>query len=635
MRAAAKRTQHNLGSAMEKAFDIDGFDAWLEKQQMAWQPLSRGEYGITIEQAQLAYISQDPVLWCKAFLKEPNPTDDMIRTRGNDEGDVPYELWPYQQESVRTWQQDVIHQDAAEVGKTREITALILWGECTAFGGKIFRPYILVGAPQQTHLDEIIMDIEEHVGINDDHNGAKPFIHHFWRKPKRTPHTMLRFLTPNPARPDRPSIGRVYFRPAGHDGEAFRGVHVNALGLMDEAAKIKGKTIWSEFFRALKPGCPHRIYSVPDGDIDSEFYRMGQQAIPDLQPGKDGLRLFHWAKSLMPPPFWTADREQYFIRIYGGKNTPGYQRNVLGLNGQQENTIWSWEVMEPNYQNVPEYRGIKIEIDKTEGSVQVQAYSIEYSIIENRKAGKDNYLTDRAESLSDYPEKDHAKQFAAWKQLLREFINTPPQGVYWIGADLGYSKDPTEIFVYQELGQELKEVLRVHTKGMGYDMQAVLIYAIDAVFHRAGNWGVDFGSAGTMVVQILQNYEQFEDANFDDRMTGFLFASALDAIDEDGEVLEEDDKKTGNKKAIRLPAKQLATDLITQRFQRVGWILPIDNEVLQHYSNHTAKQGARHLIYSKENDHTIDARRVAMLRKVFNEGGAVDVFSSGAHARAA
>ena len=634
MRRAAQKRQQRIDSALERVFEIDGFDAWLEQNGMSWRILERGEYGISIEQAQLAYVSQDPVLWCQAFLREPNPTDEMIAEHGNEDGHVPYSFWDYQRESIRAWRQDVIHQDGAEVGKTREITGLILWGECTGFGGNIFRPYILVGAPQQTHLDEIIMDIEEHVGINDDSGSAKPYIHHHWLKPKRTPHTMFRFLTPNPKNPQRPAVGRVYFRPAGHDGEAFRGVHVNALGLMDEAAKIKGKTIWSEFFRALKPGCPHRIYSVPDGDTESEFYRMCQEAVPDLPEGKPGLRLFHWAKSLMPPPFWTPERKQYFVRIYGGENTPGYQRNVLGLNGQQESAIWSWEVMEPNYQHVPEYRALKLCVHRNDNSLHVQAYRIELKTRDGRKSGHEIYLADRSDDLDAYPERDGDKLLAAFNALLREFVEPPQAGVYWIGADLGYAKDPTEVFVYRELGESLREVLRVHTRGMGYDMQAVLLHAIDALFNRSANWGVDYGNAGTMLVQLLQNHEQYRDAHYDERMTGFLFGSAVDCIDEDGEVLHEENRK-GESVPLRLPAKQLATDLITRRFQRIGWALPLDNEVLQHYRNHTAKQGARHLIFSKDNDHTIDARRAALLRKVFNDAQQQDVFSSGVHQRVA
>lgn len=605
------------------AIDHDGFEAWLADMGWAWQPLSRGEYGLTLEEAQLAYVCQDPVRWSLAFLDEPDTGE-------------PYRFFPYQEESIRSWRQDVIHQDGAEVGKTREITALILWGMCTGFGGEVGRPWCLVGAPQQTHLDEIILAIEEHMGVDEGAIGKRrPFLHHFWRRPKRTPHTMFRFATPAVDGSGRQHLGRVYFRPAGHDGEAFRGVHVNALACFDEAAKAKGSVIWSEFHRALKPGCRRRIYSVPDGDNATEFYRMTQQAVPDLSPRKDGLRLFHWAKTLMPEPFWSQERRREFITRYGGEDTPGYQRNVLGLHGQQENPVWSWDVVEPCVQEVPEYRCLKLLADAQRAELHVVASRIALQVSgEGKKSGQERFLADRYEDLSDFREKDRGKVRVAVRALLRAFLTPPGQGVFWFGADLGFSNDPTELMVFRELGAELRLVARLHAKGVSYDLQCALIDGLDELFGRQGAWGVDFGSAGTAVVQMLQALEEFQAGDFEERMTGFQFASALDAIDEDGNVLEEVDTRSDKIARVRLPAKELATNLITARFQRLGMVLPYDPEVVQHITNHTAREGARHRIFAKENDHTIDAIRAAMLRKVFDEqAGGVDVFSSGVYER--
>ena len=101
-----------------------------------------------------------------------------------------------------------------------------------------------------------------------------------------------------------------------------------------------------------------------------------------------------------------------------------------------------------------------------------------------------------------------------------------------------------------------------------------------------------------------------------------------------GDSLTEMDKKSGNEVTVRLPAKELATNLITARFQRRSWAMPYDNEVIGHHANHTAKEGQKHRIFSKKDDHTIDARRVLMLRKAFNDQiGVADVFSSGVFRR--
>lgn len=601
------------------ALDTDDFDQWLGARGMAWQALERGDYGLTLQQAQMAFLCENPVRWAKAFLRDPRTEE-------------PYTFWDYQRESVQAWNQSVIHQDGAEVGKTREITALILWGMCTGFAGTIRRPYILVAAPQQTHLDEIIMDIEEHAGVSE--GGDKgSFVSHFWLKPKRTPHTMLRFLTPSPN--GKPGVGRVYFRPAGHDGEAFRGVHVNGLALFDEAAKVKSKVIWSEFFRAKMPGCHHRIYSVPDGDNSTRYYEMTREAVPDLPAGQPGMRLFRWPKTLMPASFWNPERKAEAVALHGGEDSPGYQRNVLGNHGQQENPVFSWAVLEPNFRHVPDYRCLRLLADGTERSLHVIAERVSLRQDTGKKIPQLHAIADRYDDLGSIDSRNADDRRAGVRALLAEFIEPAERGVYWFGCDLGYAKDPTEIFVFREIGEELRLTHRLHLKGVGYDLQAEIIYALDHLHAYQGAWGVDFGSAGTAVVQMLQGMEQFADGDYDNRMTGFNFAEAMDAVSEDGELLTQPDKRSGDEKPIRLPAKQLATDLMLRRFQRRGFALPMDADVVQHLSNHTAREGARNLIYDKNFDHTIDAMRTAMLRKVFNEDSSPDIFSAGAFLREA
>ncbi len=590
------------------------FTDWLAGKGYHWRQIERGEGGLTVEQALLAYICECPLRWSTAFLDEPDTGE-------------PYGFFPYQKESILSWQQDAIHQDAAEVGKTREITVLLLWGMCTSFGGTIKRPWCLVGAPQQTHLDEIILGIEEHLGVDEGADiGRQSILQHFWLKPKKTPHYMMRFATPSFDGGHAPP-GRIYFRPGSHDGEAFRGVHVNAMAMFDEFAKVKNKTIWTEFTRSLKPGCIQRIYSVPDGDNASEFYRLTQQAIPDLPAGEAGMRLFRWAKNLMPAPFWSEVRRQEFIRRYGGEDSPGYQRNVLGLHGQQENPIWPWETLEPNIQHIDEYRYVKIGINRQTGQTSLDVLRFELILAKDgRKSTQAHTLAERSLAGTDLNGNEALK-------LLRDYVDAPKNGVFWGGADLGFSNDPTELFIFEQRGDILRLHLRVQLKNVTYDQQAELINAIDRLFSRQVLWGVDFGSAGTAVVQMLHNLEIYSSCGFDARLIGFNFQSTVDCIDEMGEQLYEADKQ-GNEKAVQLNAKEWSTVLMTQRFQRTGYSLPFDTELVDHLSNHTAKEGAKQRIFSKKNDHTIDAMRTAMLRKVFNDSlGAVDIFASGAFMR--
>jgi hypothetical protein len=191
------------------------------------------------------------------------------------------------------------------------------------------------------------------------------------------------------------------------------------------------------------------------------------------------------------------------------------------------------------------------------------------------------------------------------------------------------SNDPTEIILSEERGTKLVDVLRIHARGLAYQAQRELIYCIQHLFGCLPQWGVDLGSAGTVIVKDLQTLETYTSARFEENLTGFQFSNAVDCIDEAGEALR-DARDEDGEDIVRAPAKHWATQLITQRMQNIGYAMAYDTEVLNHMTNHTAREGAKWPIYAKKDDHDIDARRVQMLRKIYDEAASqVDVFSSG------
>ncbi|HPG93679.1 MAG TPA: hypothetical protein PLR28_03885 [Dokdonella sp.] len=601
-------------------FDPDEFDAWLCERGWAWQALDRGDYGLTMDDALVLHVFEDPVRWCETFLIEP-------RTG------APWKFFEYQKNSLRAWRQNVIHQDGAEVGKTREILCFVLWGQCTSMGLTMRRPWMLIGAPQQTHLDEIILAIEEQVGVQESGEAKGSLLSHFWLKPKRTPHMMQRFKTIPLGAGEKPGVGRVYYRPAGHDGEAFRGVHVNAACIMDEAAKLKRELQWSEFWRAAMPGCGKRVYSVPDGDRATGFFRLTQQAVPNLDESLTGWRLFHWPKTIMPEPYWSAARDLEFTRDFGGRQTPGYQRNVLGEWGDAENPVWSWDVLLPNVVDVPEYRAIKLVADHARNTLAIEVRRVELQAESNRKVGIDHWLHDTTVDLTPFTKSANAIRRGSMRELLRANLRGESRGVFWAGADLGESNDPTEIIISEELGPHLRDRVRICARGLPYHMQRELIFCLAELFGFLPHWGVDLGSAGTVVVKDLQTLDEYAAARFDETLTGYQFSNAVDCVDEAGETLI-DASDDGTEKIIRAPAKHWASQCITARLQSVGYSMAYDTEVLNRITNHTARQGTKWPIYAKKDDHEIDARRMQMLRKLYDEQAAYpDVFSVGAHER--
>lgn len=622
MRALPDASNAALRAMSERGvFAPDEFEAWLAARGWAWQGLDRGDYGITLEQALILFVFEDPVHWCETFLVEPDTGER-------------WKFFGYQRESLRAYMQDVIHQDGAEVGKTREIMCLILWACCTAMGFTLRRPWILCGAPQQTHLDEIILAVEEQMGAQEGGDAKGSLLSQFWLKPKRTPHTMHRFVTV-PLGEEKPGIARVYYRPAGHDGEAFRGVHVNGLLLMDEAAKLKRAVQWTEFWRAAKPGCHKRVYTVPDGDRTTEFYTLSQQAVPMLPAGEEGWRLFHWPKTIMPAPFWSEARDREFVRLYGGRQTPGYVRNVLGEHGDAESPVWSWDQVLPNVREMPEFRVMKIAADRPRNQLTVIVKRVELKIEQGKKFGVEHWLSDTAVDLEPFIGKSDDARREAMRALLRDHIAGESRGVFWAGADLGESNDPTEIVLSEEVGPVLRDVLRLNVTGMPYHAQRELIFCLQELFGWLPHWGVDLGAAGTAVVKDLQASDRFAEARFDEVMTGYQFSNAVDCIDETGDALRDPRDESGED-ILRVPAKHWATQLITKRLQGFGYALAYDTEALSWMTNHTSREGAKFPIYAKTNDHNIDARRMQILRKIYDDTNSqIDVFSSSVNYRSA
>ncbi len=570
------------------------FENTLRDLDWTWHQIARGEFPrpfTSLEEFQLAIICADPVLWCAAFLRNP------------DDPDRPWTYWDYQEESIR-YNGNTLHECGAEVGKTREIIGFILYKAFNVSNGSG-----LVTAPMTIYLLEIIDSIAEQLNYNT--LLGKALILH-----RKQPHHHMKF-----------SNGfKIDFRPTGHDGEALRGVHVSTFAMFDEAAKAKNPDIWKEFWRASKPGCVHKAYSTPDGDRSTVFYRLCQKAdgklkSEDEESGDIGLKnltfhKFHWSKELMPPPFWTPERRRFYIEQYGGEDSPGYQQNVLGNWGDPENSVFPWYQFQRLLHDIPEYRCLKILVDESQGEVSLYGYELVAPIVDGVKS--------KPESVTLCDKRISKHQFDI-KAEIKAFFDGAP-GLHFGGADLGFSQDPTELYVKLVYGKTHRLTARVQLKGVTYDQQADAIDALDDIYDAGADtmgWGVDFGNAGSAVVHNLQGQEQYQHKSYEDRLTGYQFGAAYDAVDEDGEPII--DKKTG--KPLRLSGKELSTDLLTTKMQRVQLQYPYDPDIILYYPSHTYRNGQTRRIFKDIDDHAIDADRVLTLRVVLPGTNQEDIFA--------
>jgi len=605
-------------------------DAYLRRRRASWQDLERGRLKLgdtvlTVDALQWWFVNADPVLWAECNLV--NQPED---------GGGLWRLFDYQKASLR-FDGNAVHQDGAEVGKTRELLALIAWGSLG-----IERGSILVGSARDGDLDEIWEELDYQCGAN-------PYL---GRRRVR--------VTTKPYRKINWDNGlRTLFRPAGHDGTAFRGIHVRGWLLLDEAAKV-AEDAWKDFWRAAKPGCKIRIYSVPTGLQLISFQRIAdgavpaEQVVPEATPellieqllhpavpaavrelsrkmeGRMFVR-FWWPKTIMPHPFWSEERRRHYVEQFGSPDAPGYIQNVLGLPGDPANTVFPDRLLTPALTFLPDYRTVTLRWDTRAGRIDALSrrlnplYPWEDSATgdepllegDEESEGSDvptpflNVLQDSID-VSGWETMDPGQRRQLVDRLVLDFVR-PIAGDLIVGVDVG-SATVTEIAVQRRSTIDAL-ILRISLIGWNWYAQRDFLLALDAILSPAGGWGVDATGVGSVLVDLVQ-------PDFGERMSGYVFNRSTPAIDPDsGEVRE--DPNSGE--PLLISYKELSTQSIERRLHGRRLEFPYDPEVRHLLSNHTYTQSgaAGGRTFKKVDDHLVDALRVAELRKLTDTWGAV------------
>ncbi len=608
------------------------FELWLEKHDWTWHQLARNEFPdfhyrryytrkvkmkkpFTGSSAfQLACIANDRVLFARMFMREPDDPQHKD----------PYSLFDYQVKSARI-QTHTIHKCGAGVGKTREIIIICMHFFQTEKNGTG-----LGGAVQLEHLSDIIHGLEDQFRWNT--YLARGLRHH-----EKHPHHT--FYGTNDF--------KLWFRPASHDGHAFRGKHARTFAFFEEAAKADQDLQWTEFFRAVEHDCVIKTYTVPDGRRDTHAYRLAklaegvkdadeakalQEALSKVSAGLGNRKftLCKFPKTMMPDPHWNAAVKAESIILYGGEDKPGYQHNILAEDGDPENTVFPWNEFKWIVKDIPEYRFLSVMI--TGGEVIVRGYRYEAEQGTDGPIAKPFMILENTYLLAGFFDYQLISASGGglrmteseFRKLIKSFFLSVP-GYNRGGIDFGYARDPTEIIV-RSIGKTKRRIARLQLKHVTYDMQCQAIDAMDDIYcmQNTVSWGGDLGSAGVSVYADLHGLPQYAHKNYDDRFKGFQFESTTDNIDENGDVII--DAKDG--KPVKITLKELATDHMTRRIQRQTTEFPPDPDSIATFTGHTCTQG-KHRIYSKDNDHEIDAERAETLAEILGEDRTFDGFAGG------
>jgi len=245
---------------------------------------------------------------------------------------------------------------------------------------------VLVAAPYQGHLDTIIEEVEHQLDASAALHDSVARNSKGLPKIRRKPYFEIEFT----------NGVMVYFRPGGTGGAAFRSLHVDFL-LVDEAAWLP-EASWKALRQCLNAGGQFRVYSTPNGLRDTTYYRITQSK---------EWRQFHWPS--WSAPDWSPQREKELLDFYGGRDTPGWQHEVAGEHGKPTYGAFNTVEVLRALTDVPDYRRVVLTGEALQG------------------CDDERGIRDRLELLLDLK---------------------GGHGVYWLGGDLGYTSDPTELLLF-------------------------------------------------------------------------------------------------------------------------------------------------------------------------------------------
>jgi len=333
----------------------------------------------------------------------------------------------------------------------------------------------------------------------------------------------------------------LWGRIAGPRGINFQGMHVD-WQLVDEAQEMT-ETAWGELYQALNAGGWRWVYGVPNGWRNT-YYRMTRM---------DEYEQYRWPSDLNPE--FTESKRQELVKLYGGVGSEGYIHRVLGRHGSPSMAAFRFDEYLECVDESLEFDDVRVTPELLE----------EHSLDEMLPAPR----TVRARTD------------------------------FYLGVDLGYTRDPSELVVYADTDGRMVNVARVHLERVDYHTQQRIIEVLDARYMFRGI-GLDAGNNGRAVAHALRA----ADARWDALVHAYDFGSNIHVgYSADGAPYY---RRT----------KRFMTELIERRMHERTVVFPKLADRDEQYVAHTYRAGPRgQILYSKGNDHIIDADRCVMLRR--------------------
>lgn len=314
-----------------------------------------------------------------------------------------WRAFPFQWHWWRDDSPQQVDQGARSIGKSESIMARVCVFPFVHPGGEM-----VITAPEAVHVDAITDRIEARL------TGTRLLAEMLLGGRFGVNHRPFKAKFRNGA--------LVHSRLPQKSGIGIKGTHPIWLE-MDESQDYPPRG-WKEIVETVNwsvPGAQWRCHGVSKG-VRDEFYNMTQD--------DSDWTVHHY--SAVHRPTWDAAEREAKIAQYGGSiHDPDFRRNVYGVHGDQANNIFilsrfmaGVDTDEASHYNAEEYFFRRITAEMVDDQVHGRASgTIEESSDEHVRA---------LLQMLDFPE------------LHRRYE------VFWVGMDVGITRDPSEILVFAE-----------------------------------------------------------------------------------------------------------------------------------------------------------------------------------------
>jgi hypothetical protein len=356
-------------------------------------------------------------------------------------------------------------------------------------------------------------------------------------------------------------------------GRGVKGMHPMKLEL-DEGQDYP-EAGYVELTETLKFGNDNsqwRTHGVSRG-VRDRYYQL-------TQPGS-GWTVHKW--TAMHRPDWTEEERQAKSEMYGSINHPDYRRNILGLHGDAQSSLFVLSRL---------LNCVDQDQDSVYNTMEYQSFRINEERL--RESGQS------IESLITLPE--------AHKKYKKT----------WAGADIGLTSHPTEILVFGEEvvkgKKRIKALCRVHLERISSPDQRAVFHHLWK-FYKIRSFGLDRTGIG---LPIYSEIKESKIPGFSDAIRGYVFnSSIITGYEPPAEGNDDPDNPLG--KPITGSVLEVSSDYLRSLVDEGEIHLPWDIDLIREFQGQTyvlsksVTDPYGRKLFNKGKFHCLDAARMAAL----------------------